>query len=385
MDAHPVGCAALTIVLLTSLWPDSPDSPRDQGTFAVYELVRPWAAAHRLVVFRLRRTPWLSRWTVSERDFDGCRVVETPLGPEFFGRSLMAPTAALVARWLRRNGIVPDAVVTHFRSAHLLANALRRRFPGAAHVAGIHQFDLHRLEKRPSYRRCLDRADGIAFRSPSIRDRALRVDPSWAAKGFLALSGVAEGWLAGARPPRRPSDPLTVATVGRLIARKGVHVVLEALSRLESPWHYHVVGDGPERASLETLAGRLGVAGRVTFWGLRTHDEVKAHLDASDVFAMPANKETFGLAYLEAMARGCVVIGSRGWGIDGIVSEGESGFLAEVLDAASVGALLTRLASAAPKEWETWRAAGRRLAESLTQEAASAAYLQFVTTVREAR
>ena len=52
----------------------------------------------------------------------------------------------------------------------------------------------------------------------------------------------------------------------------------------------------------------------------------------SDVFVMPSAPETFGLVYLEAMASGCIVVGAKGWGIDGLIKNGFDGYLVEPRD-----------------------------------------------------
>ena len=49
-------------------------------------------------------------------------------------------------------------------------------------------------------------------------------------------------------------------------------------------------------------------------------------MEESDVFAMVSSPETFGLVYIEAMAKGCVTIGSKGEGIDGVIVNNENGF-----------------------------------------------------------
>nr|MDA3882764.1 glycosyltransferase family 4 protein [Bacteroidales bacterium] len=65
----------------------------------------------------------------------------------------------------------------------------------------------------------------------------------------------------------------------------------------------------------------------VHFAGRLSREKVFEQLKRHHIFVMPSYPETFGLAYLEAMAAGCIVIGTQGWGIDGIVKDGINGFL----------------------------------------------------------
>jgi glycosyltransferase involved in cell wall biosynthesis len=96
-----------------------------------------------------------------------------------------------------------------------------------------------------------------------------------------------------------PSEPV-VGAVGRLDPGKRFDVLLRAMAGLDAT--LLLVGAGPERAVLEALAGRLGLADRIRFLGEVT--DVRPLLCAMDVLAAPSAEETFGLAVLEALACG---------------------------------------------------------------------------------
>jgi glycosyltransferase involved in cell wall biosynthesis len=119
---------------------------------------------------------------------------------------------------------------------------------------------------------------------------------------------------AAVRAPRR-DGPSTLVTVGHLIARKRNADVLRALAVLE-PRHptlrYAIIGEGPERISLEGLAVRLGVAERVEFHGQLEPSEAIEQARRCTLFVMPSTEEAFGVAYIEAMAGGVPAIGCRG-------------------------------------------------------------------------
>jgi glycosyltransferase involved in cell wall biosynthesis len=113
---------------------------------------------------------------------------------------------------------------------------------------------------------------------------------------------------------RRDSSPALV-TVGHLVARKrhaDVMRALAVLSKRHPTLRYVIVGDGPERVSLEGLAARLDVAERVDFLGQLSPDEAIEQLRTCTLFAMPSTEEAFGVAYIEAMAGGMPAIGCRG-------------------------------------------------------------------------
>jgi len=103
--------------------------------------------------------------------------------------------------------------------------------------------------------------------------------------------------------------------VARMEEGKGHRVALEALAPVRGDWVYWIVGGAQRPAeaayarSLRALAGRLGIAGRVTFLGERT--DVPALLAAADIFVQPSTEpEGFGLALVEAMAAGRAAVAS---------------------------------------------------------------------------
>ena len=124
----------------------------------------------------------------------------------------------------------------------------------------------------------------------------------------------------GADLPASPSSggregPPTLVTVAHLVARKRHADVLRALAVLgdrHPKMRYAVVGDGPERAELERLALRLGVAERVDFLGQLAPGEAIERARRCTLFVMPSTEEAFGVAYIEAMAGGVPAIGCRG-------------------------------------------------------------------------
>src|SRR2546423_947413 len=127
-----------------------------------------------------------------------------------------------------------------------------------------------------------------------------------------------------------------VLFVGRLVERKGVAYLIEAVARLgrgeEGP-RLEIVGDGPERPRLEALARRLGVANRVAFRGKIAPDELQASYARAAVCVLPSvldargDTEGLGVVLLEAMNHATPVIASRVGGIPDIVEDGVSGLL----------------------------------------------------------
>ncbi len=97
-----------------------------------------------------------------------------------------------------------------------------------------------------------------------------------------------------------------------------------------------MAGEGPERASAQALARRLGLQERVRFMGRQDH--IEDILSTADVFLLPSELESFGLSALEAMASGVPVVGSDAGGLPEVVKHTETGFLLPVGDVEGMAA-----------------------------------------------
>lgn len=142
-------------------------------------------------------------------------------------------------------------------------------------------------------------------------------------------------------------DTAIIGTVGRLVPHKGMDTFLRAAAIVlrEYPKATFIVGgDGPLRAELEELAGTLGIAARVKFNGyLPEMKDVMRLMASLDVFALATRREGLGVVYLEAMALGKPVVGSRIPPVTEVIKEGETGLLANVDDAADFARAMVNL------------------------------------------
>ncbi len=121
-----------------------------------------------------------------------------------------------------------------------------------------------------------------------------------------------------------------VLSVGNLIPIKGHELLIRSAASLAAEFPalvLEIIGDGPERSRLETLAQELNIADRVQFLGRKSRHEVAAAMRRCTVFALPSRYEGLGCVYLEAMAVGKPVIGCREQGIAEVIRQGSNGFL----------------------------------------------------------
>lgn len=141
-----------------------------------------------------------------------------------------------------------------------------------------------------------------------------------------------------------PRDALVVGTVGRLVERKGQFDLLRSWPRVRetvSDGHLVLVGYGPERDALETLAGELDIDSTVHFLGSR--DDVPELLDAMDLFAFPSHWEGLPGALLEAMAAGLPIVATEAHGNVELVSDGDTCLMVRPRDPVSLGDAIAQL------------------------------------------
>jgi colanic acid/amylovoran biosynthesis glycosyltransferase len=200
----------------------------------------------------------------------------------------------------------------------------------------------------------------------------------------LQVSRCALDARAFAAPPRaRGKGRLHILTVARLVASKGQAVLLEALAELRARGvdaDVTFVGDGPDRAALDALAGELGVGDRVRFTGAVGQDELPGWYRRADLFCLPTFSEGLGVVLIEAMAAGLPVVSTRVMGVPEVIEDGDCGLLVSPGRADELAAAIERMATSPDLRARMGRrgrvrverefdldSAGRRLAELFEQ------------------
>ncbi|MGZ4784905.1 MAG: glycosyltransferase family 4 protein [Acidimicrobiales bacterium] len=142
-----------------------------------------------------------------------------------------------------------------------------------------------------------------------------------------------EAWRV--TPVPRDLDHVTLVSVMRLAPRKRPLHLLKMIRRVREQLpagrtiELVIVGEGPERASLEKYLERHDLEGVVRLVGRLTRDEIRDQFARADVFVAPANLESFGIAALEARCAGLPVVAKARTGIREFVANGQEGLLAQ--------------------------------------------------------
>lgn len=169
---------------------------------------------------------------------------------------------------------------------------------------------------------------------------------------------------------------VAVVSVGRLAEPKDFATLVRATSMPQPvPFSLEILGDGPDRHSLEELADALGVAGRVRFLG--EVNDVAARLLRADVFVLSSSSEGLPISVLEAMATGLPVVATAVGGLPELVEDGITGFLVPPGDHAALGAAIAELVGE-PERRARMGAAGRARAEAqFSIDACRSAHLEL--------
>ncbi|MCW2864966.1 MAG: glycosyl transferase group 1 [Actinoallomurus sp.] len=279
----------------------------------------------------------------------------------------------------------------------LLAPALRRA--GAERIIGLthgHEAGWASLPgARGLLRRIGDGVDVLTYLGEYTRGRiAPGLSPAAAARMRRLAPGVDETlFRAGAggaeiRARHDLGDRPVVVCVSRLVPRKGQDALIHAWPRVlraVPDAALLLVGGGPYQPALERLRAELGLTGSVRITGTVPWEELPAHYDAGNVFAMPCRTrrrgldvEGLGIVYLEASAAGLPVIAGDSGGAPDAVLPGESGVVVDGRSVAAVAesvvALLANPVGAAAmgekgrswieREWR-WAVQARRFAALL--------------------
>lgn len=185
------------------------------------------------------------------------------------------------------------------------------------------------------------------FASPKLKSHAMsscpssrptRRDPCFDQRFLRSSQSV-----LGRNDEEGKMQDIILVTASRLSLKNGVDDLIRSLEYL--PDHYKIViaGDGEDREALERLVAEHGWRERVVFLGHKTHDELPAILHASDVFVRASLSEGLGNSFLEAMAAGIPVVGTRVGGIPDFLTDGETGVFCEVRNPKSIADAARRL------------------------------------------
>jgi N-acetyl-alpha-D-glucosaminyl L-malate synthase BshA len=278
-----------------------------------------------------------------------------------------------------------DVLHVHYAIPNAVSAVLARQIlepQPLAVVTTLHGTDVTLVGNDPNYlettRWGINHSDAVTAVSESLRrDTIEQLDvhtPIEVIPNFIDASRYEKArGLPGACRWARPGEKLLVH-ISNFRPVKRVLDVVEIFARVHRrvPSHLLMVGDGPDRGKVERHCRESGICDSITFIGsLPLIEEV---LVGADLFLLPSETESFGLAALEAMACEVPVIASSAGGLPEVVVEGETGFLRPVGDVDGMAEAAIALLLDEPRRHAMGRAARRHAVEEFGQDAVVARY-----------
>jgi N-acetyl-alpha-D-glucosaminyl L-malate synthase BshA len=242
-----------------------------------------------------------------------------------------------------------DVLHVHYAIPHattaFLAREMLRGERDLRVITTLHGTDITLVGQESSFyaitKFSIERSDAVTAVSTYLRDETyrafgcvscdLKVIPN-----FVNLSEYKPGEPTG-RLGLAPDGHRLITHVSNFREVKRVKDVVRVFTRIQRamPATLVMIGDGPERVDAESEARDLGVAQDVKFLGRL--DSVASLLQASDLFILPSQTESFGLAALEAMACGSPVVATRAGGLPEVVDDEVNGILEPVGSVEAMG------------------------------------------------
>jgi N-acetyl-alpha-D-glucosaminyl L-malate synthase BshA len=262
--------------------------------------------------------------------------------------------------------------IPHATTAYLAREMLKRDRPVQV-ITTLHGTDITLVGQEASFytitKFSIEQSDGVTAVSNYLRDETyrafgcdmcdIRVVPN-----FVNLQEYRPG-EPGCRGKVAPEGHKVISHVSNFREVKRVKDVIRVFARVRRamPATLVMIGDGPERVDAENEARDLAVTEDVRFLGRL--DSVASLLQASDLFILPSQTESFGLAALEAMACGAPVVATRAGGLPEVIDDGVNGILEPVGSVEAMGRRAVELLRD-PERYAAVRAAAVAKAEQFS-------------------
>jgi len=321
------------------------------------------------------------------------------IGPENpITSDILDHSAAVCARVLEiaaRYGV--DIVETSSWDCEGLVTILDSRIPVVVRLVTplVKVMETQRWSETPDLKLACDlerqtllRAAGVIFSTNSMRKLVgdcFAIEPARSASIPFGLK------IPALEPSRNGHQAKKVLFVGRLETRKGIHVLLDAIPgvlRSVPNAQFQIVGKdvltGSASLADEWKRSHPEYRDRVEFCGEVPDKELSRYYEQCDLLVAPSLYESFGLIYVEAMARGKAVVGTTVGGIPEVVSHGITGLLVPPEDAGQLESAVTRLLSDDGLRTNLAQAGYRRYFEGFSAVAMAERTMEFyLDTIRD--
>ena len=296
------------------------------------------------------------------------------------------PSLLVEAIWLRKRcrEVGLRHLHVHFATDSAVTAMLLRGLGGPSYSVTAHAKDIYRSTVSPELlRMLLERSEFFVTVCDANVRHVRELVGEYAARKLRRLyNGIdIESFAAGAGAPREPG---LVLSVGRLVAKKGFDVLVDAfdvLARRGLEFRAEIVGTGEDAEAIAAHVAERGLGGRVALLGALDQGAVRQLMAGAQVFALPCkigedgNRDALPTVLLEAQAAGLPCVSTPVTGIPEILDLGRAGLLVPENDAEATADAIARLLGDAALR-ESLAAAGRARAAQLFDGRANARVLK---------
>ena len=281
----------------------------------------------------------------------------------------------------------PDAIIGHFCNPTIgIINRIKPSFPMAKTAIVLHEGSgtIKRIFNNDG-EKALNSVDAIGFRSVAIKDD---ITSCFKLRNhhFMCYSGVASSFMEREYTEKvwTNGHVKNFLFVGRMSMYKHPQAIPEALHKVYGKDGFSMTFIGKKEAAYQPtkeVCDKCEVSDKVVFLGQINRDDIIEWYDKSDCFVMISDHEVFGLVYLEAMSRGCIVIAGDNGGMVGIIEHGVNGFLCKPGDADALAGIIRHINTMSIEEKQDMSRKARQTALEFTDNKVAQYYLENVTSL----
>lgn len=294
-----------------------------------------------------------------------------------FSKKVMNNAFCYVCNYLKKNNFKPDVVLGHFPLPQLeFLNMFKNKYPNIKTTMILHSNGANiKSIYKDDYSKYMGSVDVWGFRSVAFKNQFETIYGKQNGE-FLCYSGIPEKYI---QPIVRDfsNGIRNFSFLGSLYKLKRVDDTINALKIVyrDEDFNFDIIGSGAEEQSLKNLVSELKLNDKIKFHGQKNRDEAQGIISKSDCFVMVSAHEAFGLVYVEAMAKGCITIATKGQGIDGVIIDGVNGFLCESCNPEALAKVIDRIRSLSTEELNSISQKAIETASELTDRKVAEVYI----------
>lgn len=400
----------MKILVLTSIYPECDDDAKAGVTPVVKYFVKEWSKSDNeiIVIHNANRYPWIF-YTLPDKIVQIINSKAGIVAPrkcqrrflynmENGVRSFRLPMTKLIPKGkffkfqisnqykkiigvLEKEKFTPDIIIGHWENPQAqLISLLKKRYQCKTSLV---MHDTRNLDKNWIKKYIYD-IDYIGCRSKNmsyIAQEKLKLEKY----PFVCYSGIPDEYVNSNihRVRGKASEKADkYLYVGQLIESKNVDTIIRALNIAypDKKFILNIVGIGALEVKLKSLVAELHLSNNVNFLGRIPREKVIETMRNSEIFTMVSKNEAFGLVYLEAMCSECIVVASRDEGIDGVIINGENGFLCSAGNEFELADIYKKIRNLSPSEKKVLLDKSLKTVNEFTDSKVANRYLKIVTS-----